>query len=137
MIRTDDVTQDDRVIPVRLLAALPWINLCANRWRRRWRHKRSLATSLATALATALAISLATRGVAGNHDKPLMIFVTIMNQDITIAKLQKEEEVDFALPLEGGNIFQILARFEVELHESWHWLVGGIQKLNREPATCK
>ena len=91
---------------------LPWINLRANRWRtrwrRRWRHKQLLATSLAT--------SLATRGVAGDHDESLMIFVTIMNQDVTIAKLQKEEEVGFALPLEGGNAFRILARFEVRLH---------------------
>ena len=48
-----------------------------------------------------------------------MIFVTIMNQDITISKLQKEE-VGFALPLEGGNVFWILARFEVELDEPRH-----------------
>ena len=63
-----------------------------------------------------------TRCVAGDPDEP-MIFVSITNQDVTIAKLQKEEEVGFALPLEGGNIFRILARFEVELHESRHWLV--------------
>ena len=82
-----------------------------------------------------MATSLATWGFAGDHDKSLMIFVTIMNQDVTIAKLQKAEEVGFALPLERGNVFRILARFEVELHECWHWLVGGIQKLNRKPAT--
>ena len=64
-----------------------------------------------------------------------MIFVTIMNQDVTIAKLQKEEEMGFALPLEGGNAFRKLARFEVEIHESRRWLVGGIQKLNQKPAT--
>ena len=34
-----------------------------------------------------------------------MILVTITNQDFTIAKLQKEEEVGFALPLEGDNVF--------------------------------
>ena len=59
-----------------------------------------------------------------------MIFVTIVNQDVTIAKLQKKKEVGFDIPLEGGNVFRILARFEPR-----HWLVGGIQKLNRKPAT--
>ena len=59
-----------------------------------------------------------------------MIFVTITNHDVTTARLQKKREVGFALPLEGGNVLRILARFEVELHESRHWLVGGIQKLN-------
>ena len=64
-----------------------------------------------------------------------MIFVIIMNQDVTIAKLQKVEAMSFALPLEGGNAFRKLATFEVEIHESRHWLVGGIQKLNQKPAT--
>ena len=70
MIRTDDMTQDGSVVPVRLLVAhqervvLPWINLRANRWRTpgdivgdighrwrlrwrlRWQHGASLAITM-------------------------------------------------------------------------------------------
>ena len=128
MIRTDDVTQDDRVVPVRLLVAhqervvLPWINLHANRWR----HKQSLATSLATQ--TVVGDFAGNTGRRWRSDEFLMIFVTIMNPDVTKQNYKKRRMRGFALPLEGGNVFRILARFEVELHESRHWLVGRIQK---------
>ena len=48
------------------------------------------------------------RGVAGNHDESLMMFVTIMNQDVTIAKLQKEEGVGFDVPLKEATYSEYL-----------------------------